>query len=143
MNNVQEQDQFQMLTQLRKELRITRIFCGISSILTLVLLIGGFFVATKVRDYAAEITPVVQKLSKLDVDEFNLTMENVNASLQAIDWEQVAASLESLDVEAINAAIDELDTAELTEALKNLNEASDTMKSFGDKWKSFTSMFGG
>lgn len=143
MSNLQEQDQAQILTQLRKELRITRIFCGISSILTLLLLVGGFVVTTKAQDYAAEITPVVQKLSELDVEEFNQTMANVNASLQSVDWEQVAASLESLDVEAINAAIEDLDTAELTEALTNLNEASDTMKSFGEKWKSFASMFGG
>lgn len=149
MNNGQEQDQMQILEKLRKELRTTRIFCAISSILTLLLLVGGCFAvvivqdyAVKVQEYATEVTPVIQKLSKLDVEEFNRTMTNVNHSLQAVDWEQVATSLEALDVDALNGAIEKLDTEELTEALKNLNDASDALRAVGDKMGSWTSMFG-
>ena len=149
MNNVQESDQMQMLERLRKELRTTRIFCAISSVLTLLLLVGGCIAAItvydyagKVQQYAMEITPTVQKLSKLDVDAFNVTMENVNASLQSIDWEEVSASLEALDVDAINEAIENLDTEELTEALKNLNDASASIRAIGDKLSSWTSVFG-
>lgn len=149
MSNVQEQDQVQILEKLRKELRTTRIFCAISSVLTLLLLVGGCFVVrtaqdyvNKVQEYAVEVTPVMQKLAKLDVEEFNFTLENVNATLQSIDWEEVSASLEALDVDALNEAIENLDTEELTEALKNLNDASDKLKAIGDKLASFASLFG-
>jgi len=149
MSNLPEQDQMQILEKLRKELRTTRIFCAISSVLTLLLLAGGCFAvvvaqdyAVKVQEYATEVMPVIRELSKLDVEEFNLTMENVNASLQSVDWEQVAASLEALDVDALNEAIENLDTEELTEALKNLNDASDKLRTIGDKMSSITSVFG-
>lgn len=149
MGNLPEQDQMKILEKLRKELRTTRIFCAISSVLTILLLVGGCFVvgiaqdyAGKVQAYAEEVTPVIQELAKLDVEEFNLTMENVNTSLQSIDWEQVAVSLESLDVDAINEAIENLDTEELTEALKNVNDASDKLKAVGEKMSSWTSLFG-
>lgn len=142
MNNLQEQDQVQILEKLRKELRTTRIFCAISSVLTLLLLIGGCVAVVIAQDYAAEVTTVIQELAKLDVEELNLVMENVNAFLQSIDWEQVAVSLEALDVEAINAAIEKLDTEELTEALKNLNDASEKLREVGDKMASFALLFG-
>lgn len=149
MSNVQEQDQMQILEKLRKELRTTRIFCAISSVLTLLLLVGGCIAvviaqdyAGKVQEYAEEVTPVIEQLAKLDVEEFNLTMENVNTSLQSVDWEQVAASLEALDVDALNEAIENLDTEELTEALKNLNDVSATLRVVGDKVSSWTSVFG-
>lgn len=149
MGNVTEQDQMQILEKLRKELRTTRIFCAISSVLTILLLVGGCFVVGMARDYVGkvqvyveELTPVIQELSKLDVEEFNLTMENVNASLQSVDWEQVSVSLDKLDVEAINETIEDLDTEELTEALKNLNDASDKLRAIGEKMASFPSLFG-
>lgn len=149
MNSVQPQEQNDVLEKLRKELRMTRIFCIISSVITLLLLVGGcvavvtaYGYVEQVQQYAVEITPTIQELSKLDVEEFNRTMTNVNNSLQSVDWEQVAASLESLDVDALNAAIENLDTEELTEALKNLNDASDALRTVGDKMGSWTSMFG-
>lgn len=149
MSNMQEQDQTQVLAQLRKELRTTRIFCAISSMLTFLLLVGGCVIVVtaygyvaKAQKYVTEITPTIQKLSKLDVEEFNRTMVNVNNSLQAVDWEQVATSLEALDVDALNAAIENLDTEELTEALKNLNDASDALRAIRDKMTPLTSVFG-
>lgn len=149
MANTQPQEQNEILEKLRKELRMTRIFCIISSVITFLLLVGGCVAVVtaygyvgKVQEYVVEVTPTIQKLSKLDVEEFNRTMTNVNQSLKAVDWEQVATSLEALDVDALNAAIENLDTEELTEALKNLNDASAALRAVGDKLGSWTSVFG-
>ena len=142
MTDRNQQEDFQVLNQLRKELRITRIFCAISSLLTLFLLIGGIFVVNKVQNYMTEITPVVEKVSELDVEGFNQTLENVNVVLASVDWEKLSASLSELDVEALNAAIADLDTAELSEALTNLNDAADTLEEVSKKLTPITSVFG-
>lgn len=141
MNQTNVTPQDQELRQLRRELRTTRIFCGISSLLTLLLLMGGIFAVTKAQAYVTEITPVVEELSKLDAEEFNKTLANVNATLTSVDWEKLSVSLSALDVEALNAAIADLDTAELTEALENLNAAADTMEELSEKLESVTSVF--
>lgn len=141
MNQTNVTPQNQELLQLRRELRTTRIFCGISSLLTLFLLIGGILVVTKAQAYVAEIAPVVEELSQLDVEEFNRTLANINTTLTAVDWEKLSVSLSVLDVEALNAAIADLDTAELTEALEHLNAAADTMEDLSGKLEPIMSMF--
>ena len=129
--------------QLIKELRITRIACIISSVLTLCLLVGGVFLYGRVLRIAEICEPVVKKVAALDVDSLNRTMDNVNASMEEVDWEQMAAVLEELDVEALNSAIEGLDTTELTQSLKNLNDAVEKIRELGEKLSSFTSLFGG
>lgn len=129
--------------QLIRELRITRIACIISSVLTLCLLAGGVFLYGRVQRITETCEPVVEKVSALDVESLNRTMDNINASLEEVNWEQVAAALEELDVDALNSAIEGLDTAELTQSLKNLNEAVEKIREISDKLSSFSSLFGG
>ena len=131
------------IRQLIKELKITRIVCIITSALTLCLLIGGMFLFGKVQKIAGICEPVVEKVSALDVESLHRTMDNVNASMEEVDWKQVADALEKLDVDALNSAIEGLDTTELTQLLKNLNEAVEKIREISDKLSSFSSLFGG
>lgn len=127
--------------QLIRELKITRIACIISSVLTLCLLAGGVFLFGRVQRMAEICEPVVEQVSALDVESLNRTMDNVNASLEEVDWVQVADALEKLDVEALNSAIEGLDTTELTKSLKNLNDAVERIRELGEKLSSFSSLF--
>lgn len=129
--------------RLIRELKITRIACIISSALMLCLLAGGVFLYGRVQEIAEMCDPVLEKVSALDVESLNRTMDNVNASLEEVDWEQVAAALGELDVEAINSAIKGLDTEELNKSLKNLNDAVEKIKEISEKLSSFSSLFGG
>ena len=129
------------IQRLIRELKITRIACIIVSVLTLCLLAGGVFLFGRVQRMAEICEPVVEKISALDVESLNRTMDNVNASLEGVDWEQVAAALEKLDVDALNAAIEGLDTAELTQSLKNLNEAVEKIRELSEKLSSLSSLF--
>ena len=129
------------IQRLIRELKITRIACIIVSVLTLCLLAGGVFLFGRVQRMAEICEPVVEKVSALDVESLNRTMDNVNASLEGVDWEQVAAALEKLDVDALNAAIEGLDTAELTQSLKNLNEAVEKIRELSEKLSSLSSLF--
>jgi len=135
------QDSAQILKQLRKELRVTRVFCVLSSILTIFLLVGGLLVVAKAQDYAEKVNPVIKELSKLDVEEFNDTVENVNTTISSVDWELVSAKIDEIDVEALNKAVEDLDTEELSETLTNLNDAVAVLKSVGEKIQFITDWF--
>lgn len=101
------------MRQLAKELRLTRVFCAVSSLLTLCLLIGGILFFCKLQpvvSFIQEAQPVMEQLSKLDV-------------------------------EAVNTALQGLDTEELSEAASNMNKAAETLESWGEKLSSFTDFF--
>ncbi|MDE6014286.1 MAG: hypothetical protein K2H41_01105 [Acetatifactor sp.] len=143
-NNVMDYNAMDSSTsQLMKELRFTRIICIISSVLTFCLLVGGVFLFGKVQKLAEICEPAIEKISDVDVESLNETLDNVNASLESVDWEQVADVLGELDVDALNSAVEGLDTEELTEALQNLNDTVDKIKEVSEKMSSFGSMFGG
>ena len=134
-NHVTELD----VKRLRRELFVTRIFCAISSLLTACLLAGGFLVFKSIEPVFAvlnEAQPMMEQMAQLDVEEVNATLEQINTTLESVDWEQITQALGELDIESINEAIEGLDTEELTEAVENMNNAADVLEGWGDKWNS-------
>lgn len=129
------------MESLRRELRISRIFNGIVSLLLVCLIAGGVFVGVKVQKFAAEVQPIAEKLAEVDVDALNDTMENLNDTMKEVDWEQLSQQLSKLDMEALNEAIDGLDTKALSDTLEKLNQAAEVLESFSDSMKSFFSKF--
>lgn len=145
------------LKQLRGELRTTRIFCVISSLLTACLLAGGIFLYTQIQPALAflqDVRPVMEQLAALDIKGVNDVLEQVNNTLGSIDWQQVDSalgsidwqevsdSLSKLDVEAINSTIEGLDMEGISEAIDNLNGAADVIEGLGERLSSITSLFG-
>ncbi len=124
------------MEDIRKELKRTRIFCAVSSVVTLCLLAAILFLIVEIQpvlSFAEKAGPVVERLSQLDIDALNGTLEQLDGSLGQVNWEELGKSLEQLDVEEINEAIRNLDTEELTTALENLNRAVDTLEAFGER----------
>ena len=109
------QENYQDLEKLRKELRMTRIFSGITSVLLICVLIGGFIIFSKMQDYMDTAMQLVEELS---------------------------AQLKQLDMDALNEAIAGLNTEELSKALENLNDAAETLENFSGSIKNFFSKFG-
>lgn len=133
-----------VLNSLRKELRLTRVFCLISSILTVCLLISVIFLVNRLQpvyQFMEDTQPVLARIAELDTAAVN-TLEQLNVAVGDVDWEQLSGSLGKLDVDAINEALENLDTEELTITLKNLNDAVDTLKNIGDKLSSLPAVFG-
>lgn len=155
--------------QLRKELRTTRIFCMITSMLTVVLLVGGIVLLWQLKPVFAwmeQTQPVLKEFTELDIDGVNLTLEQISYTLGSVDWQQVSDAVGSvdwqqvsdsigsvdwqklsdtvseLDVDAINDAIEGLNTEELSEAIENLNNTIEVLEGFGEKISSFTGIFG-
>ncbi len=110
------QENYQDMEKLRTELRMTRIFNIITSLLLICVLMGGFMVFREVKQYADAAMPFVEKL---------------------------AVQLEQLDVDALNEAVAGLNMEELSEALENLNNATETLENFAATIKNFFSKFGG
>ena len=108
----------QDMEKLRKELRVTRICCTITSLLVAALLVGGCLVFGKVQDYAEQIMPLVKQVSMLEFDTLNETIGSLNETLETMDWEAFSAQMAQLDIDALNEAIAGLDTAELSQALE-------------------------
>lgn len=109
------QENHQNLEKLRKELRMTRIFNSITSVLLICVLIGGFIIFSKMQDYMDTAMQLVEELS---------------------------AQLKQLDMDALNEAIAGLNTEELSKALENLNDAAETLENFSGSIKNFFSKFG-
>ena len=155
-----------ILESLRRELRMTRIFNGIVSILLVCVLLGGVLFYVRAQKYAEQVRPLTEKLAMVDYEVLNETMSSLNTSLneidwsvlseglsevdwkqlsedlEAIDWEKLSEQLSELDMEALNDAIAGLDTEELSATLKNLNNTADAMKSFSDSLKAFFAKLG-
>ena len=109
------QENHQNLEKLRKELRMTRIFNSITSVLLICVLIGGFIIFSKMQDYMDTAMQLVEELS---------------------------AQLKQLVMDALNEAIAGLNTEELSKALENLNDAAETLENFSGSIKNFFSKFG-
>ncbi len=144
------------LEQLKKELRATRIFCIISSILTCALLIGGIYVYGQMRPVLGvveQMGPVAEELKGLDIDSVNATLEQVNTTLGSVNWQEVSDAvgnvdwkgvsdtISELDVEAFNDAVEDLDTEELSKAIERLNGIIDVLEGWSEKFGSLTGLF--
>ena len=124
-----------VMKQFRGELRRTRVICLVLAVLLVLVLAGGGFFFRELRIARELMEPLVEQISALNMDELNLALEEVNETLETVDWEQVAEAIGSLDVDALNTAIENLDTKELSEALKKLNDAVDVLGKIGDSLK--------
>lgn len=102
----------QMMERLRKELLLTRIFCIVSSVLMVFLLILGFSLFYKYQkskeqaeSYAMQVKNSIEKLTasqeneltKVDIVAFNQALTNLNIVLETVDWEMLNNSIGSVD----------------------------------------------
>ena len=145
------------LEQLKKELRITRIFCIISSVLTCTLFVGGILIYTQIKpvmDIVKDATPIINELAKIDMNSVNTTLEQVSNTLESVDWEgvsdavgsvewqEVSETISGIDAEAFNKAVEDLDTKELSKAIERLNNVIDVLEGWGEKLGSIKGLFG-
>ena len=143
-----------MLKKFRRELLWTRILCGLSCLIMVVVLVGGFLFYQKTQEYewqlksyaddvkehSEEIETALNQMALLDMDVLNETLKETLKAIQAVDWEMLNKNIDSvdwanlskqlseLDIKAINDAVDGLDTEEITQALENLNNGVDKLK---------------
>lgn len=139
--NMEEKNMQTLEEKLIRELRNTRIFCIISCVLMVSLLVGGFLVFKQVQpifQVFENLEPAMEQFAELDVEEVNNTLKQVNATLESVDWQQMSDEVSQLDVDAFNDAIKGLNTEAISKAVENLNKAAAVM----EKWSNaFGSIF--
>lgn len=135
-----------LIKKLRRELVFTRIMCLITSVLTIVLLMGGAYAVRQVKGIMVQVQPVLDQAAAVDVENVNETLQQVKVSLEGVDLAQVAEmmeqavdTLEEVDIAALNDAISGLDTQELSRTMANLNDAVESLKKVED---SLNTLFG-
>lgn len=138
MRDSQTQDN---MDKLFRELKTTRIFCLVTSLLTVLLLAGGGILYLKLQGMVEKAEPVIEQVSRVDMEAFNGTLQQLEENLGKVDWEQVSDTLGRLDVDALNTAIENLDTQELSTSLANLNKAVEAIQEAREAIQSFLSVF--
>lgn len=127
------------LQGLRRELRITRIFCMVSSLLTAGLLMAIIIISVKVQPLfqnVGEAQTVLDNLAELDVDAMNGALEQ----LENLNLDALADSMGELDMEVlndtmeqVNSALEALDMDALSTAIDNLNGAAEILQSVNNR----------
>ena len=129
------------LSRLYRELRKTRIISLVTSVLLVFVLAAGGFFYYELTEIRKQVDPVIRQVEKIDAEEVNTALEEIDHTLETVDWEQIGRTLGKLDVDALNTAIENLDTKEFTEALENLNDAVDTLEKTGESIKRLIPLF--
>ena len=91
----------QQIKKLRRDLTFTRIMCLITSVLTILLLVGGGYLLNQVRGIMGQVQPVLDQAAAVDIENVNATLRQVKVSLENVDLEQVAEMMEQA-VETLN-----------------------------------------
>lgn len=112
---------------LRKELKVTRIWCIISSVITFCLLAAMVVLLWKLQpayEFMKEAGPAVRQ------------------TLEETDLSQLSQTLSGLDVEALNDTLSSLDTEELSTVMESINHVSELVDELNEKYDSMMSLFG-
>ncbi len=133
------------LTMLRRELKRTRIFCTVSSVLSACLLVCMAIIAIQIRPVIAYASQTNDKLEQLA--QFTREAKPLLADLSQFtqDIHVGISQLSEVDTDALNAALESLealDTEELSETLKNLNNVADALTNISDRFHSAFPIFG-
>ncbi len=131
------------LEKLKKELRITRVLCTVSSLLTAGLLIGIVFLSVNLLPlirFAEDVRPVMGSLKALDVEAVNGVLDQ----LETVDLKEFSDAVEQLDMDTLNdtleqvdKALEDMDMEAVSTAVQNLNGVVDTLKSVSNTLSSF------
>lgn len=121
------------MKSLKRSLRVNRVINIISSLLSLTVFIVLVIVIGKVDSFREELTPAINKISEIDVQQVNAAIENFNAMMEEFDMEEINAKFESVDLEAIGEIVESINPEELEKTLNNINSVSERLKIISDK----------
>lgn len=132
-----EQNNMEMMyKKLRKDMIINRVISSITlavSIAVLVLVIIGFL---EVKGFLAQAEPVIEELSKIDMEELNESLEHFNFVMETLNLEGIKETFDSINFDGLNDLLEGLDVNELTETLDNINEGANRLDEISEWFES-------
>ena len=133
-----------MMKKLRRGMIVNRVFSIITMLMTLAVLILVIVAFVRIDKFLDEAEPVIEELSKIDMEELNESLENFNNVMETLNFDGIKETLDSMNFEGINDIMEGLDINELTETLENINEGADRLDQLNDWFQdSPFNIFGG
>lgn len=116
-----------LFKKLKKEMVINRIISCVTLAMTTVILVLVIIAFTELNQFLAMVEPVVEELSKIDMEALNESLNNFNNIIETFNVDELMDTINSIDFEGINEVLNGLDVDELTETLQNINEGADRL----------------
>ena len=122
----------EMYKKLRKDMLINRIISIVTLVFTTAILVVAVFAFVELKQFLDEVEPIVEELSKLDIEALNESLNHFNDIIETFNIDDFMDTMNSIDFEGINEILEGLDVEELTETLENINEGADRLDEIGD-----------
>lgn len=122
----------EMYKKLKKDMLINRIISIVTLVFTTAILVVAVFAFVELKQFLDEVEPIVEELSKLDIEALNESLNHFNDIIETFNLDDVMDTINSIDFEGINEILEGLDVEELTETLENINEGADRLDQIGD-----------
>ena len=117
----------EMYKKLKKDMLINRIISIVTLVFTTAILVVAIFAFVELKGFLTEIEPIVEELSKLDIEALNESLNHFNDIIETFNMDDFMDTMNSIDFEGINEVLEGLDVEELTETLENINEGADRL----------------
>ena len=117
----------EMYKILRKDMLINRIISIVTLVFTTAILVVAVFAFVELKQFLDEVEPIVEELSKLDIEALNESLNHFNDIIETFNIDDFMDTMNSIDFEGINEVLEGLDVEELTETLENINEGADRL----------------
>lgn len=117
----------EMYKKLKKDMLINRIILIVTLVFTTAILVVAIFAFVELKGFLTEIEPIVEELSKLDIEALNESLNHFNDIIETFNIDDFMDTMNSIDFEGINEVLEGLDVEELTETLENINEGADRL----------------
>ncbi len=118
--------------KLKKEMLINRIISGVNLLMTTAILVLAIFAFVELKDFLAQVEPVIEELSKIDMEALNESLNNFNNIMETFNFDDILETFNSIDFAGINEVMEGLDVNELTETLENINEGAERLDQIGE-----------
>lgn len=122
----------EMYKKLKKDMLINRIISIVTLVFTTAILVVAVFAFVELKQFLDEVEPIVEELSKLDIEALNESLNHFNNIIKTFNIDDFMDTMNSIDFEGINEILEGLDVEELTETLENINEGADRLDEIGD-----------
>lgn len=122
----------EMYKKLKKDMLINRIISIVTLVFTTAILVVAVFAFVELKQFLDEVEPIVEELSKLDIEALNESLNHFNDIIETFNIDDFMDTMNSIDFEGINEILEGLDVEELTETLENINEGADRLDEIGD-----------
>ena len=121
-----------IIKKLKKEMVINRIISSVTLALTIAILVVACLAYNEIKSFLDVAEPVLEELSKIDMDALNESLENFNGIMETFNFKELKETLNSIEFAGLNDILEGLDMDKLTETLDNINEGAERLEGIGE-----------